>query len=157
MAELTEYDRLKAQKDAMVEKAREKVLAPLREENAHLRIQLASSYTLECALREAIANYRHWYDTCSRKLAQNWEELAGRASEALDAALAAPAPPCSHQIKAEELATALAARDARQRSEGAAAELERIINECGEHAGMLVDKDALKARAAELRKGAGRG
>jgi hypothetical protein len=50
-------------------------------------------------LREAITKYRYWFDTCTRTLADNWEELAATASEELDAALSpAPADPPRKRI-----------------------------------------------------------
>jgi len=42
-------------------------------------------------LTKAIGEYRYWFDTCTRTLADDWECHAGDASTALDAALSEPA------------------------------------------------------------------
>ena len=40
-------------------------------------------------LVSAIGEYRHWFDTCTRTLAKDWEELAAGASVRLDSAISA--------------------------------------------------------------------
>lgn len=36
----------------------------------------------------AIATHRHWFDTCTRTLAENWERQAGDASDEMEDSLA---------------------------------------------------------------------
>lgn len=62
-------------------------------------------------LQEAIADYRKWFDTCTKTNVIGWEALACNASEQLDAALSAmedkmndPIKPSESELKAGEMA-----------------------------------------------------
>lgn len=110
-------DTINATNEALVVSIASAIKTTMTDYQTLLAVQLGTEAALAqvAELRRAIQEYRHWFDTCTRTLTENWDERAAAAIDALDTALSFTPDEALKRLRREERDRAFAEIDAKIR------------------------------------------